>query len=452
VLAPGESVTAAADYVITQADVDAGGVENTATASGTTLDATRTVEREDVAQVPLGGTAALTIDKSHAGDPTVVGDIVEYRFLVANAGTVTITDVAVVDELDGLSEPVVDWSTSTDPATGEGVLAPGETVLATATYTIVQADVDRGSVTNTAVATGVDAAGDDVASPEDTDAYALVQVPSLDLVKQATADGATAGSTVTYDFTVVNDGTVTLDRVVISDELPGLSEIVYDWEGSSDPATGEGVLSPGESVTATATYVLTQADVDAGGVVNAAEVSGAIIGCGDASCATVEDDDTVTTPLAQVAALEIVKSVDRERAVMGDVLTYVFTVENVGTVTLADVAIDDRLEGLSAIDYAWPGEAGVLAPGEQVTATATYQVTRADALAGGVANVAVAVGTAPGASTPVEATDGVDVEVLPPGQALPPTGFEHGPGLALAALALLLLGAAFVLRRRLRRA
>ncbi|MFM2475550.1 DUF7507 domain-containing protein, partial [Burkholderia cenocepacia] len=138
---------------------------------------------------------------------------------------------------------------------------------------------------------------------------------------------------------------VTLTEIALRDELDGLGPIEIDWAGSTDPATGEGVLSPGESVTATATYVLTQADVDAGGVVNAAEVSGAIVGCDDAACATVEDDDTVVTPLAPVAALEIVKSVDRERAVMGDVLTYAFTVENVGTVSLVDVAIDDRLEG-----------------------------------------------------------------------------------------------------------
>ncbi|QCR18322.1 DUF7507 domain-containing protein [Agrococcus sp. SGAir0287] len=452
VLAPGESVRATAAYVLTQADVDAGVVENTATASGTTLDGTRTVEQEDTAEVPLGGTPALAIDKSHVGEPTAVGDVVEYRFLVTNAGTVTIADVAVVDELDGLSTPVVDWATSSDPATGEGILAPGETVLATASYTIVQADVDRGSVTNTAIATGVAADGGDVASPSDADAYALPQSPSLSLVKEASADGAAAGATVTYDFTVVNDGTVTLDGVTIADALPGLSEIAYDWDGSTDPATGEGVLSPGETVTATATYVLTQADVDAGGVVNAAEVSGTVVGCDDAACATVDDDDAVTTPLAPVAALEIVKGADRERAVMGDVVTYAFTVENVGTVTLTDVTIDDRLEGLSAIDYAWPGEPGVLAPGERVTATATYEVTRADAIAGGVTNVAVATGTAPGSSTPVEATDEVEVEVLPPGQALPPTGFEHGAGLALAALVLLLLGAALVLRRRARRA
>lgn len=55
----------------------------------------------------------------------------------------------------------------------------------------------------------------------------------------------------------------------ITDELEGLSEITYgDWQGE------QGVLAPGDSLTATATHELTKADVAAGHVNNTAAATG----------------------------------------------------------------------------------------------------------------------------------------------------------------------------------
>src|SRR5690606_40575337 len=62
-------------------------------------------------------------------------------------------------------------------------------------------------------------------------------------------------------FHVTGVETFALPILSIADPMPGLSEIVFGaWPGA------EGELAPGESVEATATYVLTQADVDAGSV------------------------------------------------------------------------------------------------------------------------------------------------------------------------------------------
>ena len=54
---------------------------------------------------------------------------------------------------------------------------------------------------------------------------------------------------------MTNTGTETLTNVVITDPRTGLSSIVYlAWPGAV------GVLEPGQSVTATATFVITAAD------------------------------------------------------------------------------------------------------------------------------------------------------------------------------------------------
>lgn len=79
----------------------------------------------------------------------------------------------------------------------------------------------------------------------------------------------------------------------------------------------------------------------------------------------------------------------------GESIEYSFTLANTGNVTLTDVQVDDRLPRLSLITFgAWPGEAGQLAPGETVTATANYAVTDSDIRAQGVSNTATATASA----------------------------------------------------------
>ena len=64
----------------------------------------------------------------------------------------------------------------------------------------------------------------------------------------------------------------------------------------------EGVLAPGQSVNATATYTLTAADINAGKVVNDASVSGfAPLGDDPVGGAKVTDDDQVTIKTAPPA-------------------------------------------------------------------------------------------------------------------------------------------------------
>jgi len=83
-----------------------------------------------------------------------------------------------------------------------------------------------------------------------------------------------AGDELTYTFLATNTGDVTLTRVTITDPHPGLSVITFGpW-----PTQTEGVLLPGQSVTATATYRLTAADVKAGLVHNVAVDVGYIPG------------------------------------------------------------------------------------------------------------------------------------------------------------------------------
>ncbi|MCW1073762.1 DUF7507 domain-containing protein, partial [Streptococcus anginosus] len=59
----------------------------------------------------------------------------------------------------------------------------------------------------------------------------------------------------------------------------------------------------------------------------------------------------------------------------------------------------DDFPGRSEIEYSWPGEAGVLAPGEKASASATSVLTQEQVDAGTVRNDASATGVTPGGDT-----------------------------------------------------
>ena len=105
----------------------------------------------------------------------------------------------------------------TCPATAS--LAPAASITCTATYTITQADLDAGSVTNIATATA-DGVGDLGAPTRATvDRRAG---PALTLVKTATPTTYDAvGDVITYSYVVTNSGNVTLERAVHRHRRPG---------------------------------------------------------------------------------------------------------------------------------------------------------------------------------------------------------------------------------------
>ncbi|MHA3725161.1 DUF7507 domain-containing protein [Leucobacter sp. HY1910] len=460
-LAPGEQVTAEAFYTLTQADVDSGHVDNTATTVGTPPNAydpadpegpgmpREPVDDEGKRVTLLDPRAAIVLEKTGALDATsAAGETVTYTFIATNTGDATLSNVTISDPLAGLSELVFDWS----DATADGVLAPGEKVTATAQYILTQADIDAGGVANLATTAGTPPNGYNPEDPEgpgtprepvtdeDPAFVPTPQGPALQLVKQGALTGDDkAGEPVLYTLVATNTGNVTLTGVVISDALPGLGEISYTWPGA------EGVLAPGEQVTATAPYELTQADVDAGKVVNEASVTGVpptVPGEEPPAPLPPVTDDAIV-PVTPAASIDLVKTSKLDgHARAGDSVTFSLTGTNTGNVTLSDVAISDPLPGLGEISYTWPGAEGVLAPGEQVTATAPYTLTQADVDAGQVNNTATIIGTPPATydpehpntpkpQEPVSAVDTVKTPLAAqPAIDLVKTGKVTGKGLA----------------------
>src|SRR5262249_57962688 len=137
-----------------------------------------------------------------------------------------------------------------------------------------QADIDAGHKFNLATATGKGPQDQPVSDTGDHD-QPIAQEPSIDLVNDSTlavgADGvANPGDLIHYTFTVTNTGNVTLHNVNLADTVGGVTVGPLN-----DPAgDGAGVLAPGAVATATGTYAITQADIDAGHKFNLATATG----------------------------------------------------------------------------------------------------------------------------------------------------------------------------------
>ena len=390
-LAPAASVTCTATYTVTQADMDAGQVKNTATATGISPAGQPITSAPSSATVSGVRAPAITVVKSATPSSfATAGTTIDYSFLVTNTGNVTLTAVQVTDtDLPGLS------AISCPHAS----LAPAAAETCTATYLTTQADVDAGSVTNTATAQGNPPGSiTPVVSDPSTATVPVVQAPEITMVKSATPSSfATAGTTIDYSFLVTNNGNVTLAPVTIA-------ETAFTGSGTPPVAScpaGASSLAPGASVTCTATYLTTQADVDAGSVTNTATAQGNPPG---PATPVVSDPSTATVPAAQAPAITMVKSATPSSfATAGTTIDYSFLVTNNGNVTLAPVTIaETAFTGSGTPPVAsCPAGASSLAPGASVTCTATYLTTQADVDAGSVTNTATAQGNPPGPATPV---------------------------------------------------
>ncbi|WP_420366307.1 hypothetical protein AAEP80_05795 [Curtobacterium sp. L3-7] len=361
-LAPGASTTCVVTYSATQADVDAGAVEQTVTVVGAApgADPVR-LGSADVRDVAVPAPDVDASVETDAADVPAVGDVVTATVTVTNTGNVTLSDVTV------------------DPATGDPVtcvaatLAPGATTTCVVTRApLTQADIDSGAIafSGDVLATTPAGARSVLGGVRVTDP--VPATPSAAATMTSNAGSAKVGQTVTWTTTVTNTGNVTLSAVVV-DTVDGAAVCDVD------------ALAPGQRATCTSTAEVTQADVDSGTLDREAIVSAAAPGAAPAELARAESSDRI----APVPALGASTTSDvTEHTGVGDQVTWTTTVTNTGNVTLSALRI-----GAGTCDTA------VLAPGAETRCVVSRELTQVDVDAG-----VVRLDEAISATTPAGAT------------------------------------------------
>ena len=360
-LAPGHSITGTANYTITQADLDNGSVTNAAFATGRFGNNTVTSNTANATVTANQNPALLTVKIASPTNYSTVGQNITYTYNVTNSGNVGIAGpINVTDNITGIIQI---------SASG---LAPGHSITGTANYTITQADLDNGSVTNAAFATG--RFGNNTVTSNTANATVTAnQNPALLTVKIASPTNySTVGQNITYTYNVTNSGNVGIAGPInVTDNITGIIQI---------SASG---LAPGHSITGTANYTITQADLDNGSVTNAAFATGRF---GNNTVTSNTANATVTAN--QNPALLTVKIASPTNySTVGQNITYTYNVTNSGNVGIAGpINVTDNITGIIQIS------ASGLAPGHSITGTANYTITQADLDNGSVTNAAFATG------------------------------------------------------------
>lgn len=393
-LAPGESDdTCIFDYTVTQPDIDRGQIDNEASASGIpqtggTITGTDTAVAGGPNREPNIGLAKSGAGPLATGGFDAEGQIISYLYTVANLGNVTLTETPVItDNLIATADIIC------DPLPLDG-LAPTEELLCRAEYTATQDDVDRGFVTNIADVTMVNEYGGPALTASNSATVASERAPGLSIVKTASdMSNVAAGQDVTYSYDILNTGNVRLFDVTLDDQHSSASGTAALTIADSPVA----VILPGETIRLTATYRVTQADIDAGApltnIVTATSLSPAGT---EAPSAT---DDASVSLIASDGALEVIKTLPSVPPMLaaGTDLTFQITVRNTGNVTLTAPALVDTVSQVGALSplptqpqpvfqSGDAGQAGLLDVGETWTYTAVYALTQDDIDAGGITN------------------------------------------------------------------
>ena len=219
-----------------------------------------------------------------------VGDVITYTYTVENTGNINIEDVTIDDQhtsaagtstlpVSGETGLASNSAASTDATANDGtwdVLAPGDSLTFTSSYTVTYDDlVDGADITNVATATGSSSEGAAPPATANESVTLETAAPSLSITKEADTDTqVTAGDTITYTYTVTNDGNVNVNDIAINDvhngsdpaPSPADETLLTDAApsgDSTDSTADDGnwdVLAPGDSVTFTGTYVVSATD------------------------------------------------------------------------------------------------------------------------------------------------------------------------------------------------
>ncbi len=323
---------------------------NTVTASGDYEG--HSVHTDDYA-VTLNLAPGIHLAKEGPASATI-GQTITYTFTVTNTGNVPLSNVTLTDPLPGITiDPTPDGDLNNDK-----VLDLTETWRYTATYIVPTGAPNP--IPNTATVTG-DYRGD-TATDSDDHTVTLDIGPGINLAKEGPAS-ATIGQTITYTFTVTNTGNVPLSNVTLTDPLPGIT---------IDPTPGgdlnnDKVLDLTETWNYTATYTVPS------GAPNPIPNTATVIGDHRGDTATDSDDHSVTLNIGP--GINLAKE-GPASAIIGQTITYTFTVTNTGNVPLRNVTVTDPLPGIT-IDPTPDGDLNndkVLDLTETWNYTATYTV------------------------------------------------------------------------------
>ncbi len=230
----------------------------------------------------IADTSVVNLNKqatNGAGPFNAVGQVINYSYAVTNTGTAPLAGpVTIIDDKVAAICPNVNTVGDLD-----NDLDQNESITCSSAYSITQADLNAGAVTNNATAK--------VGSIDSLRVSVVVKMAEnkvLQLTKSASPTTYNqAGQTITYTYVIKNTGTTPIgpDQFKINDDRLGAVNCAAPTS-----------LGPNEMVTCSAVYTISQTDMAANQVVNTATASGGGAGVAQPATATITNSNIQPIP------------------------------------------------------------------------------------------------------------------------------------------------------------
>jgi large repetitive protein len=348
--------------------ITSGSHTNTAHATGTFSGTP--VNSED--STATYATTGLTLDKSSVQSTfTLVGDTINYNYLVTNSGFAPLAGpVTVTDDKATVTCPAV-----TTVGDLDNFLDPGESVTCTAAYLITAGDMAAAFVTNIA-----SASVDGVTSPTDSTTVFLSTSADVSIVKTLVTSGPfTVGQTITYTLFVANAGPSTATAVQVTDTPTNLTIQTVSGGGCAALPCTIPSLASGADATITVTATIN--------AVGAFDNSATVSATQPDPDPTDNTDNTGNNGITGASAdVSVVKTlVTAGPFTIGQSITYTLFVANAGPSTATNVQVTDTPSNLTITNVSGGGCAALpctipsLASGADATITVTATINAAGA-------------------------------------------------------------------------
>lgn len=228
-----------------------------------------------IADPPLIPAVELTVQADTATPINAVNQNIQYTYNIKNIGTVPLPGVVAITGATVNCPPVNTIGNKDE------FLDVNEVLICVSSYTTVQSDLDKGSITTITTASVNGTLSNPITTTINT-------VPNRILTLTKSASPTTydhLGQTITYTYVITNTGTLDI----------GPAQFIVSDAGLSAPlncGNADTTLAPNATAICSTSYAVTQADMDTGSISTTATASGGGVGPSQPTSAALTKTNT----------------------------------------------------------------------------------------------------------------------------------------------------------------
>ncbi|MGW5952276.1 DUF7507 domain-containing protein [Bacillus mycoides] len=295
--------------------------------------------------------ANLTLTKSTNKQFATIGETISYTILITNSGNTAANNVQLTDPLPNgtiltlgsVTLNGVLQNVDSLVALPIGTIPGGATFTLSFQVTVINITAQN-PIINNAFSSYIYTVNPSLPPTSKTansnSVTSTIRLANLHANKSVSQTFAEVGDVLTYTFALTNDGNVTANNVLLSDSIANGTSFVPNsvivngvtQPGATPASINIGSINANTTITASFQILITSIP-NPNPILNSASISYNFIV--DPNASPVSTNTTTNTTFIQVNDANVIsaKSVDREFATVGDILTYTVILTNAGSVS-----------------------------------------------------------------------------------------------------------------------